>query len=63
MNNIQLEGYTMYLQDTWTKGTPSLTTTVPSKLITKLRTVGQNTSLCNWILNVLTGHPPGVKGR
>lgn len=24
-------------------------TTVPSKLVTKLRTLGLNTSLCNWI--------------
>jgi hypothetical protein len=30
---------------------------VPMKLITKLRTLGLNTSLCNWILNFLTGHP------
>jgi hypothetical protein len=33
-------------------------TIVPSKLITKLRTLGLNTSLCNWILEFLTGHPP-----
>ena len=30
-------------------------TLVPSKLITKLRTLGLNTSLCNWILDFLTG--------
>ena len=30
-------------------------TIVPSKLITKLRTLGLNTSLCNWILDFLTG--------
>jgi hypothetical protein len=34
---------------------------VPSKLITKLRTLGLNTSLCNWILDFLTGHPQVVK--
>ena len=28
-------------------------TIVPSKLITKLRTLGLNTSLCNWILDFL----------
>jgi hypothetical protein len=28
-------------------------TIVPSKLITKLRPLGLNTSLCNWILNFL----------
>jgi hypothetical protein len=32
-------------------------TTVPTKLITKLRTRGLNTSLCNWILDFLTGCP------
>ena len=30
-------------------------TIVPSKLINKLRTLGQNTFLCNWILDFLTG--------
>ena len=30
-------------------------TIVPSKIITKLRTLGLNTSLCNWILEFLTG--------
>ena len=30
---------------------------VPSKLITKLRTLGLNTSLCNWILDIMTGRP------
>jgi hypothetical protein len=32
-------------------------TIVPSKLINKLRTLGLNTSLCNWIL----GHPQMVR--
>ena len=34
-------------------------TIVHSKLITKLRSLGLNTSLCNWILNFLMGHLPG----
>ena len=34
---------------------------VPSKLITKLRTLGLNTSLCNWILDFLTGRPQVVR--
>jgi hypothetical protein len=38
-------------------------TIVPSKPITKLRTLGPNTSLCNWILDFLTGRPPSGKGR
>ena len=32
-------------------------TIVSSKLITKMRTLGLNTSLCNWTLDILT-HPP-----
>ena len=37
-------------------------TIVPYKLITKLRTLGLNTSLCNWILD-FDGLPPGGEGR
>ena len=33
-----------------------LNTIVPTKLITKLRPLGLNTSLCNWILDFLMGH-------
>jgi hypothetical protein len=36
-------------------------TIVPSKLITKLRTLGQNTSLCNWILDFLMSRPQVVR--
>uniref|UniRef100_A0A4W5NY43 Reverse transcriptase domain-containing protein n=1 Tax=Hucho hucho TaxID=62062 RepID=A0A4W5NY43_9TELE len=36
-------------------------TIVPTKLITKLRTLGLNTSLCNWILDFLTGHAQVVR--
>ena len=36
-------------------------TIVPSKLITKLRTLGLNTSLCNWILDFLMRCPQVVK--
>jgi hypothetical protein len=36
-------------------------TMVPSKFITKLRTLGLNTSLCNWILDLLTGRPKVVR--
>jgi hypothetical protein len=34
---------------------------VPSKLITKLGTLGLNTFLCNWILDFLTGLPQVVR--
>jgi hypothetical protein len=36
-------------------------TIVPSKLIVKIRTRGLNTSLCNWILDLLTGRPQVVR--
>jgi hypothetical protein len=36
-------------------------TTVPSKLITKLRALGLNPSLCNWISDFQTGCPQVVK--
>ena len=35
-------------------------TIVPSKLITKRRSLGLNTSLCKWILDFLTGGPQVV---
>ena len=41
--------------------TAQRSTTVSSKLITKLRTLGLNTYLCNWILDFLTGHPQVVR--
>jgi hypothetical protein len=34
---------------------------VPSKLITKRRILGLNTSLCNWILDFLAGRPQVVR--
>ena len=34
---------------------------MPTKLITKLRTMGLNPSLCRWILAVLTGHPQMIR--
>jgi hypothetical protein len=36
-------------------------TIIPSKLIAKLGTLGLNTSLCNWILDILMGLPQVVK--
>ena len=37
-------------------------TIVPSKRITKLRALGLNPSLCNWVLDFLMGRPQVVKG-
>ncbi|KAI3357157.1 hypothetical protein L3Q82_015460 [Scortum barcoo] len=36
-------------------------TIVPSKLVTKLRDLGLNSTLCDWILNFLTGRPQAVR--
>ena len=36
-------------------------TIVLTKLITKLRILGLNTSLCNWFLDFLTGRPQVVR--
>ena len=39
----------------------ALNTIVPSKLIIKLEALGLNPTLCNWVLDCLTGHPQVVK--
>ena len=36
-------------------------TIVPSKLLTKVRTMGLNTSLCNWILDIPMGRTQVVR--
>jgi hypothetical protein len=36
-------------------------TIVPTQLITKVRTLGLNTSLCNWILDFLTDGPQVIR--
>jgi len=38
-------------------------TIVLSKLIVKLRDLGLNNALCDWILNFLTGRPQAVRER
>ena len=38
------------------------TSLVPFKLITKLRAMGLNPALCNWVLDFLIGRPQVVKG-
>ncbi|XP_070993089.1 uncharacterized protein [Oncorhynchus clarkii lewisi] len=42
---------------------PAFNTIVPSKFITKLRSLGLNTSLFNWILDFLTVRPQVVRER
>ena len=36
-------------------------TIIPQQLIHKLDQLGLNTSLCNWLLDVLTGRPQAVR--
>jgi hypothetical protein len=45
-----------YVRMLFIENISAFNTIVPSKLITKLRALGLNTSLCNWILDFLTGH-------
>ncbi|KAI3373005.1 hypothetical protein L3Q82_023461, partial [Scortum barcoo] len=42
-------------------GPIAFNTIVPSKLVTKLRDLGLNSALCDWILNFLTSRPQAVR--
>jgi hypothetical protein len=52
-----------YVKMLFIDNSSAFNTIVPSKLITKLRTMGLNTSPCNWNLDFLMGHPKGGEGR
>ena len=58
---LHLDKRNTYVRIIFIDYSAAFNTTVPSKLITKLRTLGLNTSLCNWILDFLTGHPQVVR--
>ena len=45
-----------YVRKRFVDYSSAFNTIVPSKIITKLRTLELNTSLCNWILDFLMGH-------
>ena len=53
--SIALHTALSHLDKRWERAV--FNTIVPSKLLNKLRTLGLDTSLCNWILDVLTGRP------
>jgi hypothetical protein len=55
--NSTLDKRNTYLRTPSFDNSSALNTIVPSKFITKLRTLGLNTSLCNWILDFLMGRP------
>jgi hypothetical protein len=50
-----LDKWNTYVRMLFIDYSSAFNTIVPSKLITKLRNLGLNTSLCNWILDFLTG--------
>ena len=50
-----------YVRMLFIDNSSALNTIVPSKLITKLEALGLNPILCNWVLDILTGHPQVVK--
>jgi hypothetical protein len=56
-----LEKRNTYMRMLFIDYSSAFNTIVPSKLITKLSTLGLNTSLCNWILDFLMGHPQVVR--
>jgi hypothetical protein len=58
-----LEKRNAYVRMLFIDYSSAFNTIVPSKLITKLRTLGLNTPLCNWILDFLNGRLPGGEGR
>jgi hypothetical protein len=56
------EEHLLYMSMLFIDYRSALNTIVPSKLTSKLWTLGLNTSLCNWILDFLTDRPPGGEG-
>jgi hypothetical protein len=58
---FHLDKRNTYMRVVFIDYSPAFNTIVLSKLITKLRTLGLNTSLCNWILDFLTDRPQVVR--
>ena len=56
-----LEKRNTYVRMLFIDNSSAFNTIVPSKLITKLMTLGLNASLCNWILDFLMGRPHVVR--
>ena len=50
-----------YVRTLFINYSSAFNTIVPSKLVTKIRTLGLNNSLCNWILDFLTCQPQVVR--
>ena len=58
---IHLDKRNTYVRMLFIDYTSAFNTIVPSKLINKLRTLGLNTSVCNWMLDFLTDRPKVVR--
>jgi hypothetical protein len=56
-----LDKWKAYVRQLFIEYSSAFSTIVTSKPITKLRTLGLNTSLCNWIQDFLTGRPQVVR--
>ena len=55
-----LDKMNTYVRIMFIDSSSAFNTILPTKLITKLMTLEHNTSLCNWILDFLTGRPQVV---
>ncbi|KAK3532777.1 hypothetical protein QTP86_028146, partial [Hemibagrus guttatus] len=55
-----LDSKDSYVQMLFIDFSSAFNTIIPQHLIEKLRKLGLNTSLCNWILDFLTGRPQSV---
>ncbi|KAK3553651.1 hypothetical protein QTP70_006859 [Hemibagrus guttatus] len=58
-----LDNKDTYVRMLFTDFSSAFNTIIPQHLIEKLSLLGLNTSLCNWILDFLTGRPQSVRIR
>ncbi|KAK3519752.1 hypothetical protein QTP70_003891 [Hemibagrus guttatus] len=56
-----LESKDTYVRMLFIDFSSAFNTIIPQHLIEKLSLLGTNTSLCNWILDFLTGRPQSVR--
>ncbi len=56
-----LENKNTYVRMLFVDYSSAFNTTVPATLVAKLKTLGLNRSLCNWILDFLTGRSQVVR--
>ncbi len=56
-----LENKVSYVRMLFIDFSPAFNTIIPQQLINKLNLLGLNNSLCNWILDFLTGRPQSVR--